>query len=295
VLEASGISEVDPLGDPAAPTPKKRPRKPERPRSRGAGIVRGVLGVALIVGVSTGVAWAARRHVLASQRFAVSQIEVTGARHRTNEEIAAEAGLAVGSNVFTTDLEAARARLLTDPWISDASLARRLPGTVLVQVTEREAGAVVALGETYLATRDGDLFKKLEAGDLDSPGASPPGARSGLFDLPIVTGLVPEKVNEDKEGTKRMIRRGIDLASDYRESALSKKVTLQEIHFDDQGGITLIVGKAQIALQVGVPPFRKKLDEASRVLAELEKRGAKPDVVMLDNEARPERVVARVK
>ena len=37
-----------------------------------------------------------------------------------------------------------RARLLADPWIAEASLARQLPGTIFVQVKEREAAGVVA-------------------------------------------------------------------------------------------------------------------------------------------------------
>ena len=40
--------------------------------------VRAVLGAALVLGLSTTVAWAARRHVLSSPRFAVDEIVVRG-------------------------------------------------------------------------------------------------------------------------------------------------------------------------------------------------------------------------
>jgi cell division protein FtsQ len=48
-------------------------------------------------------------------------------------------------------------------------------------------------------------------------------------------------------------------------------------------------------LVLGGPPFRRKLEQAARVVAELDKRGSKADAIMLDNDARPERVVVRMR
>ena len=283
MLDAGGIADVEPLVEPPPAEPRADANAAKRaaPASHAAIVVRGVIGVALVIGVSSLVAWAARRHVLASSRFAVHDVDVTGAHHRTSDEVTHAAGISVGSNIFTVDLDDARAKLLTDPWIGDASFARRLPGTILIQVTEREAGALVALGDTFVASRDGEIFKKLEPTDP--------------VDLPIVTGLRPNAVTDDREGAKRTIRRAIDLAADYEHSSLAKKATLQEIHVDPDGAVTLVVGKGALALALGEPPFRRKLEEAARVMAELEKRGTKADVVMLDNESRPDRVVVRVK
>jgi cell division protein FtsQ len=281
VLEAGGIADIDPLEDAPPPSEPARTIAPEKKRPRATGIVRGILGVVLVIGISSVVAWAARKHVLASSRFAVKDVDVIGVHHRTNDEVIADTGIKVGANIFTVDLDEARAKLLADPWIADASLVRKLPGTITVQVTEREAGALVALGDLFVATRDGDVFKKVEPGDP--------------AELPIITGMRPESVGEDREGAKRTIRRAIDLAADYEHSSVAKRATLQEIHVEPNGAITLIVGKALLALELGEPPFRKKLEEAARVMSELDKRGAKADVVMLDNEARPDRVVVRVR
>ena len=60
-------------------------------------------------------------------------------------------------------------------------------------------------------------------------------------------------------------------------------------------GVTLVVGKAATQLVLGGPPYRRKLDEAARVVLEIERRGNKADAIFLDNDARPNRVVARVK
>lgn len=244
-------------------------------------VAKTVFGLALIVAGSVGMAWAAHRHVTTSARFAIATIAVDGNERRPSDAVVAESGLAVGSNVFAADLDAARARLVADPWITDAVLARRLPGTISIHVVERQAAALVALGDTFLATADGEPFKKLAP---DDP-----------IDLPIVTGLRPEDLGRDHDGTTRAIRVAIDLAAEYGRGPIAKRSPLEEIHVDPDGGFSLVVGRSGVELVLGGPPFRRKLDQAARVFAELDKRGAKADAVMLDNDTRPERVVVRMR
>ena len=269
-------------GAPVEPSePGVKAAAPARRASRLLGALRSTAGIVLVVSSAAGVAWAARRHVVTSPRFAVAEVDVVGNDRRTSEAVVAESGVAVGSNVFALDLDAARARLLADPWIADAALARRLPGTILVQVTERKPAALVSLGDMYLATADGEPFKKLEPGDP--------------IDLPLVTGLRPEALTDDRPGTMRTIRRATDLAAEYDHGALARRSALQEVHVEPDGTFTLVVGRSAIQLVLGVPPFRRKLDQAARVVAELDKRGAKADAIMLDNDAKPERVVVRMR
>jgi cell division protein FtsQ len=273
----------EPRLDPGAPddvVPIPAPA-PVRPPSRFVTIVRTVLGIALVAGASVAVAWAARRHIMTSPRFAVTEVQVVGADHRPPEAIAAESGIAVGTNVFALDLDGARASVLADPWIAEVSLARRLPGTILVQVVERKAAALLAMGDTFLATGDGEPFKKLEAGDP--------------VELPLVTGLKSETFSTDRDGSMRTVRRAIDLAAEYERGLLAHKAPLEEVHVEADGAFTLVVGHGATQLVLGGPPFRRKLEQAARVVAELEKRGAKADTIMLDNDARPERVVVRMR
>ncbi|HEX3344051.1 MAG TPA: FtsQ-type POTRA domain-containing protein [Polyangiaceae bacterium] len=262
---------------PAPPPPSKRARPP----SRVLAALRTTLGIVLVVSAALGVAWAARRHVMTSPRFAVTEIDVVGHDRRTADAIAAESGVTAGANVFSLDLDGARARILADPWISQAALARRLPGTILIQVTERKPAALVALQDTYLATAEGEPFKKLEPGDP--------------IDLPLVTGLRQESLDDDREGTMRTIRRAIDLAAEYDHGSLARRAPLAEVHVDSDGTFAVVVGRSALQLVLGGPPFRRKLDQAARVVAELDRRGAKADSIMLDNDSRPERVVVRMR
>ena len=262
-------------------TRSSAPAIPRRGLVAAVSVAKTVLGVALVLGAAAGMAWAGRRHILTSPRFAVATLDVIGNERRSAADVLAESGLAKGANIFAADLDRARARLLGDPWIVEASLTRRLPGTIAVQVSERKAAALVALGDMFLATADGAPFKKLEP---DDP-----------VDLPLVTGVRPEDLAQDRVGALRTIRLAIELAAEYDSGPLARRAPLEEVHVAPDGGLTLVVGRSGVELVLGGPPFLRKLDQATRVFAELDKRGGKADAVMLDNDARPERVVVRMR
>jgi cell division protein FtsQ len=244
-------------------------------------MVEAVLGAALVLGLSGGVAWAARRHIVTSSRFAIVDIVVSGAHRRTPAELENEAGVSAGTNIFAFDVDRARTKLLMDPWIEAAKVARHLPGKVAIDVRERELGAVVTLPEPYLASRDGRIFKRLEVGDP--------------VDVPVVTGLTSDQVAEDRDGAERVVLRAMDLATEYDRGPLASRAPLEEIHVSNGGELTIVVGKDGTSLTLGLPPFRRKLEEAARIFAELDHRGTHASVVMLDDEARPDRVVVRTR
>ncbi|HRG98798.1 MAG TPA: FtsQ-type POTRA domain-containing protein, partial [Polyangiaceae bacterium] len=202
--EASGDDEG--AAGAEAPEGPARRRKAEArsPRSRVSSssvarlleLGRALLGLVLVVGIAGGVAHAARRYVKTTPRFAVTEIVVTGASHRSEEDLVAIAGIVKGKNVFSTDLDAARAHLLADPWIKEARLERRLPGTVSLVVEERRAAGIVAAGDTYLVSSDGEIWKRLEPGDPT--------------DLPIITGLSLVMVTQDRKGAEAVVRRALE-------------------------------------------------------------------------------------
>lgn len=268
---------------PPASEPPAPPRAPGE-ESRAMGVLRALVGFVMVVAIGGGVAWGARRYVKTSPRFAVSEIVTSGGKRRSPDELAVIAGVAKGENVFSVDLDRARARLLADPWVAEASLGRQLPGTIFVHVVEREAAGVLATsggGDTYLVTRDGAVIKRLEPGDPT--------------DLDVVTGVPVSQLVDDREGAARTIRRALDLAFDYARTPLARRSPLQEVHVEANGEMTLVVGKSAVIIRMGAAPYRRKLDQALRVVAELDRRGAKADAIMLDNDARPDRVVVRMR
>lgn len=264
----------------------KAPKAPSRFRERLAQVVsfaRVALGVMVFAATAAAASYGLYRYVSTSSRFAIRHVTVEGAHQRTEAEVIRLGGLEPGKNIFSVDLEGARRGLLADPWIERATVTRKLPGTVHVTISEREPAAIVSLGDTlYLSAAGGEVFKRLEPGDPT--------------DLVVVTGLGGEgELVRDRDGVRSLVRRAQDLAADYERLGAPKSFPLQEVHVTDEGGMSLVVGRDAVVLALGKGPYRTKLERALRVLSEIDRRKGQASIVFLDNEAHPERVVARMR
>ncbi len=282
------VDEESPLPGLAATT--ARPRAARAPRSaaarpRLARFTRAaqlVLGAAVALSAAIAAAGGLIRYVRQSPRFAVRTVLVDGNHRRSAATIAAEGGVAVGSNVFTLDLLQAGAMITQDPWIEKATVTRTLPSTVAITVVEREAAAFAAVGgELYLVTRDGDLFKKIGADDPS--------------DLPVVTGVLPAQVASDRAGVVLALKRVLDVAEELDRAGVARRYPIEELHLEKDGSLVITIGREAIALSLGLPPYRDKIEEASRILNEVARRKANASVIFLDNDAHPERVVVRMR
>ena len=69
--------------------------------------------------------------------FTVRWIEVSNEELLSRERIRTLAGIKVGDNLFSADLQKIRARICAHPDIRDAIVSRRLPGGILIRVHER--------------------------------------------------------------------------------------------------------------------------------------------------------------
>ncbi|GIL39786.1 cell division protein FtsQ/DivIB [Roseiterribacter gracilis] len=168
------------------PQPKRRAAPKHPPRLRW--VVRGV-GVALLIG---GVAWlgvsgtamrmvdAATNDLVrtsASLGYRVQVVTVEGRVETDAQEILRAVGVARGDAILGFNPDTARRTIEQIPWVSSATVSRRLPDTVHVMITERRPIALWQnSGKLTLIDRDGT--------DLGVPA-------SGLDefrDLPLVVG-----------------------------------------------------------------------------------------------------------
>jgi cell division protein FtsQ len=239
-------------------------------------------GLAVVIGAALAVAWSAHHYALTSPRFAIRTVDLVGAKRTSLEQLKSDAGVAVGLNIFALDTDLAERKLLENPWISEVKMTRRLPGTLRIELTERDASAVVALGEhLYLVTHEGVPFKEVQAGDP--------------FDMPLITGASPENLQRDRKREIERIQTGLEVLHQFERLPLSRVYPAEEVHLADAGDVTLTCGKDGVTLELGTGPFRKKLLMAEEVVGELRKKGRTPGIVFLDNQAHPERVVVRMR
>jgi len=137
--------------------------RPRRRRGLAAGLARGFAGALLVVGVPLALAgWA-----LASSRFALTELSVTGSERVPAAWVRTRLAPLVGRNLLLLPLSAVDRALAGHPWIGDLAVSKALPSRLVVAVTTRRPAALV--------TRDGEPWYADAGGDPIAPlGGEPP-------------------------------------------------------------------------------------------------------------------------
>jgi cell division protein FtsQ len=243
-------------------------------------LARGLVLLAVTAGAVAG-GRLLEQHVRSAKAFATQQIEVAGATRLSRAEVLATAGLSLGQNVFEVSPEQAREKLSLHPWIAEATVTRRLPGTYRIQIREQQPAALLQLEALYLVSEEGTVFKQLAAEDSS--------------DLPVITGVDPRQFRADVAFRTSLLVNAIALLHDYRDAGLWKREPIAEIHAEGEDAFSMYVGKDAMLVRLGERPFRKKLRRLRGILDELRDDAGRPAYVYLDNVRRPDRVAVRLR
>lgn len=137
------------------------------------GVRVGTLAIALI-----GSGWYVQDVMTSGTAFAVVELKPIGNSRLSVGEVEGLLDGLRGLNIVTTPLEPWRQRLLSSPWVREASLRRALPGTIEVRIVERVPMAVARSGDSLLLIDEqGTVVDEF-------------GPRYRALDLPIVEGLM---------------------------------------------------------------------------------------------------------
>jgi cell division protein FtsQ len=233
-----------------------------------------------LVGVGAG-GKLVERHVRTSQAFATRTLTLEGNERLGADEVLRAAGLEVGKNVFEVAPADAQSRLVRHPWIAEAEVQRRLPGTFRVRVREHRPAVLIWLDRLYLVGEDATVFKAVESGDP--------------VDLPVVTGVDVARFTSDRTFRSSLLLEVVAVMHDYRAAGLYRREPISEIHVEEDDSISLFIGDDATEIRLGRGPFRGKLRKLRTVLDRLEDREARPAYVYLDNVRRPDRVTVRLR
>lgn len=131
------------------PAPKPTVRLPVAPgRLRRWAVIGGaalLLAGGAVAATVAGVpqrAWLGVATAAAAIGFEVRHVEVTGATHTGRLPVYAAALAGPSDSMLLVDLDAIRERLRQLPWVADASVARRLPDTLAIDIVERKPVAL---------------------------------------------------------------------------------------------------------------------------------------------------------
>ena len=137
--------------------------------------------------------------VLFSATTSVHQVSVTGVSVLTEDEVRAQAAVPLDVSLATSDLDAVAARVEALAPVASVEVTRDWPDTVHVDVTERQALAVVEWEGAWRGVDDdGVLFRSYEERPADLPlldvrAATP---ASALAEAATVVGKLPDNLLE---------------------------------------------------------------------------------------------------
>jgi hypothetical protein len=125
-----------------------------------------VLCVLLVLGgIGVGL-WEGYRALLRLPYFRVAEIQVEGNLQVAAQDIIHSLGLTAETSILEVDLKALARRVLENPWIKEASVQRRLPLSLTIQVVERIPEAVFIADRHYLLSADGVILAELSQDEL---------------------------------------------------------------------------------------------------------------------------------
>lgn len=105
--------------------------------------------------------------VIRSPLLAVDDVTVIGLDDAQGQAVAQAVAVIPGTNVMDVDLEVVAADAERLPWVSTATVVRRLPSTVQIRVATRTAVAVAVLdGRSWLLDAEGGVMEEVTGPDV---------------------------------------------------------------------------------------------------------------------------------
>jgi len=199
------------------------------------------------------------RYIAGAGHFQATVVTIKGTQHASPDDLMQLVGGARPGNIFLVDLDAVRGRLLAHGWVKDASVARVLPSTIEVHVTEREPVAVAEI--------DRGLWLVDDTGTSLAPYAS----YADDFDLPFVTGL-------GKENRGDMLRLALQALAAVAQCDRSLASSVSEVNCEGESA-RIVFENGTPALLIGSTDLEERIRFFRGIEKELRAQFARIDYV----------------
>jgi cell division protein FtsQ len=193
--------------------------------------------IVLIWLAGTGVFYGFYHFIFVKGLFTVTNVEIEGAfYHISKGDIRNAAGIQPGANLFSVNLKKVQNKIADNPWVLEAAVARKLPSTIWIYVSEHIPFALLASDSINIVDVNGVIFKKADNGEDKN--------------LPVLTGL----------SKKDDISGAVGLLKAYLNSPLADYFQLSEVHYDDKTGYSIILSGDGTTIKLGMEGLTEKLD-----------------------------------
>jgi len=191
--------------------------------------------------------------------FNLHHVDVIGNRHLSRAEIVEASEVEQGANLLTLDLRGITIKLKRHPWIGSASVYRRFPGRLIIEVEERTPRAILAADKLYYVDQQAEFFTRLLPGDP--------------VDFPLFTGVKSDELQSNGAEIREMIRTGLNLLEvmERTGSGLNPNGIAEiRLHLDE--GLSLYTRTGRLVV-LGKRNFETKIQRYGRLKKFLVQRG----------------------
>lgn len=250
----------------------KQNRQAARARLRARITAAGrVLCLASVLIATSGAFILIHDYLTQSEHFRVRQIDVSGNRRLTRQQVLDIARIGPQTNILAVNLATTRKRLLADAWIAEATVSRQIPSGLHVHIREEQPLAVLAMGadETFLINPTGEVFSRIAA-PVDEAWPRVHGLRHA--DLPV-----PGKTDSRAfEAVMTLLR----LAAG--EDSPLPLGQIRRIDMDHEIGATVYTGADDRSVRLGFGHYRRKCAALGELMARLREDSRLKDYRMID-------------
>jgi cell division protein FtsQ len=236
-------------------------------------LLAGALGYGVVKGqhVADLITWFkdARDTVANSVGLRIAAISLTGSKEVSREEILTTAGVTGRASLLFLDADAARTRLMANPWIGDAAVLKLYPDRLQITVTERQAFAIWQKdGRVSVIAADGTVLEPfVERRYVGLPLVVGNGAERSAKDFLAIIDQYPDIRSQLRASILVAERRwnlrlanGIDVrlpetdvvaaldrlvALDHDKKLLSRDITMVDLRLPDRVSVRLSDAAAQ--------------------------------------------------
>lgn len=237
-------------------------------RRRGAWRTAAIIGVkyGLLLAVLLFAASRVSTFVWTSPVLRIDQIMLSGNQRVPAGAVNALLGGLHGENILSVDLDEWRSRLLTSPWIQDASIRRALPSTIEVVIRERTPIAIGRKGsELYLVDERGAAIDAY-------------GPQYANLDLPIVDGFGAAKADDAADAARGAIAARLIMALRQKPEVAGR---LSQVDVSDVHNAVILLDGDPAELRVGEEHFLERVESYLSLSAALHQRVPEIDYVDL--------------
>ena len=199
-----------------------------------------MMGFTLLLGIVSVVLYFRNSETLLIQSVQI----LSNNTHIQPSEVVALSGITPEDKLFTVSLAKISANLYRHPWVEKVKVRREFPNKIQIHITERVPHLYITAGDTYIADKNGVVFKKKDSHEN--------------YALPVVTGLNKEFVDDYPRLAKDLFSEVNQFYTSIRNAEFFKTHAIEQIHYDFSKGLTVFVDAHLLEIYYGTNDFAEK-------------------------------------